>query len=79
MDSIESSPPPSSSSSSSTSFSSSGAKILVGVSLDARASFDLVSWAVGVAARTNDTIIGLHVLGQLHNMKTLEYVNHNYE
>lgn len=39
------------------------AKILVGVSLDARASSQLLSWAVTVAARPNDTVIALHVLG----------------
>ncbi|THU47839.1 hypothetical protein C4D60_Mb09t19870 [Musa balbisiana] len=38
------------------------AKILVGVSLDARASSQLLSWAVTVAARPNDTVIALHVL-----------------
>ncbi|RRT55675.1 hypothetical protein B296_00032209 [Ensete ventricosum] len=39
------------------------AKILVGVSLDARASFQLLSWAVTVAAHPNDTVVALHVLG----------------
>ncbi|CAD5193152.1 unnamed protein product [Musa acuminata subsp. malaccensis] len=38
------------------------AKILVGVSLDARASFQLLSWAVTVAAHPNDTVVALHVL-----------------
>ncbi|KAJ8459443.1 hypothetical protein OPV22_032369 [Ensete ventricosum] len=38
------------------------ARILVGVSLDARASSQLLSWAVTVAARPNDTVIALHVL-----------------
>ncbi|KAG1326943.1 putative receptor-like serine/threonine-protein kinase [Cocos nucifera] len=37
-------------------------KILVGVSLDARASSELLSWAVGNAAHPNDTIVALHVL-----------------
>lgn len=58
MDSIESS-----SSSFSSSSSSLGEKILVGVSIDARTSSELLSWAVRVAARPNDTIIALHVLG----------------
>ena len=38
-------------------------KILVGISLDARASSELLSWAVGNAAHPNDTIVALHVLG----------------
>lgn len=66
MDSIEESS--SSSSTSSSTFapspSRSGAKILVGVPLDARASCELLSWAVGVAARPDDTVIALHVLGE---------------
>ncbi|XP_010913624.1 probable receptor-like serine/threonine-protein kinase At5g57670 isoform X2 [Elaeis guineensis] len=37
-------------------------KILVGISLDARASSELLSWAVGNAAHPNDTIVALHVL-----------------
>ncbi|RWW62555.1 hypothetical protein BHE74_00030340, partial [Ensete ventricosum] len=49
MDSVEESAP--------------SAKILVGVSLDARASFQLLSWAVTVAAHPNDTVVALHVLG----------------
>ncbi|RZS10992.1 hypothetical protein BHM03_00042300, partial [Ensete ventricosum] len=40
------------------------AKILVGVSLDARASFQLLSWAVTVAAHPNDTVVALHVLAE---------------
>ncbi|XP_073004211.1 probable receptor-like serine/threonine-protein kinase At5g57670 [Typha latifolia] len=48
MDTIEECPPSS--------------RILVGVSLDARASMELLSWAVGVAAHTNDTVVALHVL-----------------
>lgn len=38
-------------------------KILVGISLDARASCELLSWAVGNSAHPNDTIVALHVLG----------------
>lgn len=52
------------SSSSSSSAAAIGAKILVGISLDALASSELLSWAVGVAAHPNDTIIAMHVLGQ---------------
>ncbi|RWV87092.1 hypothetical protein GW17_00050953, partial [Ensete ventricosum] len=50
MDSVEESAP--------------SAKILVGVSLDARASFQLLSWAVTVAAHPNDTVVALHVLAE---------------
>lgn len=38
-------------------------KILVGISLDGRASRELLSWAVGNAAHQSDTIVALHVLG----------------
>ncbi|XP_008782089.1 probable receptor-like serine/threonine-protein kinase At5g57670 [Phoenix dactylifera] len=37
-------------------------KILIGISLDARASSELLSWAVGNAAHPNDTIVAFHVL-----------------
>ncbi|XP_008789732.2 probable receptor-like serine/threonine-protein kinase At5g57670 [Phoenix dactylifera] len=37
-------------------------KILVGISLDGRASNELLSWAIGNAAHPNDTIVALHVL-----------------
>ncbi|KAJ0984238.1 hypothetical protein J5N97_002594 [Dioscorea zingiberensis] len=37
-------------------------KILVAVSLEEKVSMELLSWAVGVAAHPNDTIVALHVL-----------------
>ncbi|KAH7659765.1 Adenine nucleotide alpha hydrolases-like protein [Dioscorea alata] len=40
----------------------SNTKILVGVSLEAHWSNELLSWAVGVAAHPNDIIVALHVL-----------------
>ncbi|KAF6149061.1 hypothetical protein GIB67_018639 [Kingdonia uniflora] len=39
-------------------------KILVGLSLDAEASNELLSWAIRIAARPNDTVVALHVLVQ---------------
>ncbi|KAM0942809.1 putative protein kinase RLK-Pelle-RLCK-VI family [Dioscorea sansibarensis] len=40
----------------------SSTRILVGVSLEAQRSTELLSWAVGVAAQPNDIIVALHVL-----------------
>ncbi|KAL6001857.1 hypothetical protein ACLOJK_040421 [Asimina triloba] len=41
----------------------SGAKILVGLPMDLQASAELLSWAIGVAAQPNDTVVALHILG----------------
>lgn len=38
-------------------------RILVGVTLDAKECAELLSWAIGVAAHPNDTVVALHVLG----------------
>ncbi|ERM95272.1 hypothetical protein AMTRI_Chr04g182710 [Amborella trichopoda] len=38
------------------------AKILVGVSLNEESSTELLSWAIGIAARPGDTVVALHVL-----------------
>ena len=40
------------------------AKILIGISLDSDDSKEVLSWAIRILARPNDTIVALHVLGQ---------------
>ncbi|KAF9614999.1 hypothetical protein IFM89_021553 [Coptis chinensis] len=40
------------------------AKILVNISLDVELNNELLSWAIGAAARPNDTIVALHILGK---------------
>lgn len=39
-------------------------KILVGISLNAEESKELLFWAINVLAQPNDTVVALHVLGQ---------------
>ncbi|KAL5699317.1 hypothetical protein ACHQM5_030238 [Ranunculus cassubicifolius] len=48
---------------------SSPSSILVNISLDAELSNELLSWAIGLAARPNDTIVALHIIGQESSRK----------
>lgn len=40
------------------------ARILIGISLDSDNSKELLSWAIRILTRPDDTIVALHVLGQ---------------
>lgn len=48
------------------------AKILVGISLNAEESKELLFWAVNVLAQPNDTVVALHVLAAEDNKKPVE-------
>ncbi|KAF8400385.1 hypothetical protein HHK36_013683 [Tetracentron sinense] len=50
------------------------AKILIGLSLDAEVSKEILSWTIGVLARPNDTVIALHVLVEKGEKKQLESI-----
>lgn len=41
-------------------------KILVGISLDVEESKELISWAIRVLAKPNDTIIAQHIVGKFN-------------
>lgn len=54
-------------------------KILVGISLNAEESKELLFWAINVLAQPNDTVVALHILGQYaffyQNLGCLKCVN----
>ncbi|KAF5208132.1 Receptor-like cytosolic serine/threonine-protein kinase RBK2 [Thalictrum thalictroides] len=52
-------------------------KILVSISLDAELSNELLSWAVGLAARPNDTVVALHILAGKESSKNLRSSKHS--
>ncbi|PIA28554.1 hypothetical protein AQUCO_06800007v1 [Aquilegia coerulea] len=53
------------------------AKILVSVPLDADLSNELLSWAIEVAARPNDTVVALHILAGKESSKKLQSSTHS--
>ncbi|OVA09436.1 Protein kinase domain [Macleaya cordata] len=52
--------------------SSNPTKILIGVPLNANVSKELLSWAIGFAARPSDTVVALHVLVSKDSSKKVE-------
>lgn len=53
---------------------STGVKILVGISLHPDENKELISWAINVLAQPNDCIVAIHVLGELINKTTLNHI-----
>ncbi|KAL0346006.1 UNVERIFIED_CONTAM: putative receptor-like serine/threonine-protein kinase [Sesamum radiatum] len=51
---------------------SSPAKILIGISLDADESKELLHWAIEVLAKPGDTLVVLHVIGAMPNKKAAD-------
>ncbi|KAL0428247.1 UNVERIFIED_CONTAM: putative receptor-like serine/threonine-protein kinase [Sesamum latifolium] len=51
---------------------SSPAKILIGISLDADESKELLHWAIEVLAKPGDTLVALHVIGAMPNKKAAD-------
>lgn len=45
--------------------SSSPSKILIGIPLDANVSVELLSWAIRVLANRGDSIIAMHIIGNI--------------
>ncbi|KAI3446666.1 hypothetical protein Pfo_003331 [Paulownia fortunei] len=48
------------------------AKILIGISLDADESKELLCWAIRVLAHPGDTVVALHVIGAMPNKKATD-------